>query len=83
MRISFIGHGKQNFYKLVQHRIDLFPENLSSFKAGCEHFKIDCRGIKPFYKLDLASSALYFAMNKSSDIEIVKHLQAAHRQLKL
>jgi len=80
--LQVVGHGKQNFSKLVQHRIDLFPANLSSFKAGCKHFKVNCRRIKPLYKLDLASSALYFAMNKSSDIEIVKDLQAAHRQLK-
>jgi len=72
---------KQNYEKLLNERIDLFPANVASFKASCMKFQQDCRNIVPIAPIGLPPSQLYFALSKTTESEVLNQIEQAYSDL--
>ncbi|WP_448212379.1 substrate-binding periplasmic protein [Colwellia sp. MEBiC06753] len=76
-----VASAKQNFEKLLSHRIDVFPGNITSFKVSCTQFNVDCSLIKRLAPLGLPPTQLYFAMSKSTSNEVVERIKQAYQAI--
>ena len=79
--VHLTGEGEQNIQMLLNDRIDLLAGELSFFYEDCKRVKLDCSKIKPLYKLQEPSTEFYFAMNKTTDINIVNRIKAAYQKV--
>ncbi|MEW6983882.1 substrate-binding periplasmic protein [Colwelliaceae bacterium 6471] len=79
--IQIVSYPEQNINMLQNHRIELFPANIASFKISCKKLEFNCAGIVPLYKLDAPSTELYFAFSKNTDDAIVEKVKKAYQDV--
>ena len=80
--LSVTVKGMQNIMLLNANRIDLFPANKSTFKASCLEHELDCKNVKPVYKLDMPAVNLFMAFSQLTDDAIVEKVRAGYNQIK-
>lgn len=81
--LAALNNAKTIFQLLKRKRVDFITVNKRTFQKICEFNSVGCDEIIAVAPIDMPkSSLLYFAINKESDPELVKHLKTAYKQLK-
>ena len=76
-----VSRNEQSIRMLLAGRVDLIAGESVGFFNSCIQLKLDCSNIKPLYKLKEPSTAYYFALSKSTDMQVVKQIKTAYDKI--
>lgn len=73
-----VSHPDQNYDKLLNGRIDMFPASRETFEISCANTRSDCARFIPVLPLQLPVMTLYFAMSKSTPNSVIDKVKQAY-----
>jgi polar amino acid transport system substrate-binding protein len=73
-----VSHPDQNYGKLLNGRIDMFPASRNTFEITCANTRSDCSRFIPVLPLEMPVMNLYFAVSKSTSAEVIERIKSAY-----